>query len=408
MSRNCYIFVLLVFLVWMSSAFGQNSIADHVVISEIQIAGDADSDDEFVELYNPTGSTIDLTDWRLTRKTSSGTESNLLTTFPPSSIAAHSFILIASPEYDGSTSADLTYSTSGHLASNNTVVIYSDAGVTVVDKVGLGTATDAEGSTIENPEDDGSVERKASAFSTAATLGPGGVEENAGNGQDTDDNSADFVQQTTSNPQNSSSPPENDIAIPVELTSFAASVMDNGVMLSWATATETENLGFHIFRSVGEDKEFAQITTELIAGAGSSAEAHEYAFVDEKVEGGNTYYYKLADVDFNGRMQFHGPVSVTIGGMPEEYALMQNYPNPFNPNTTISFSLPEAGEVRLAVFNMLGQKIRTLVSGNLEAGGHSVLWDGMDANGRRVSSGVYVYKLQAGDFSHQKKLVLMK
>ncbi|MCH7575593.1 MAG: T9SS type A sorting domain-containing protein [Candidatus Marinimicrobia bacterium] len=80
-------------------------------------------------------------------------------------------------------------------------------------------------------------------------------------------------------------------------------------------------------------------------------------------------------------------------GIPSEYVLSQNYPNPFNPSTTINFSLPESGQVKLAVYNLLGQEVRQLVSGDLSAGNYRAIWSGMDNTGRKVSSGLYFYRL---------------
>ena len=134
------------------------------------------------------------------------------------SIAAHGFFLIAppDPDYDGPT-ADKTYTnTTERIAANNTIFLYSDAGITLIDKVawGTGASLNPEGTATANPANNGSIERKASCSSSTASLGSDGVEENAGNGQDTDNNLADFVQQTASNPQNTSNSSENDTPIP--------------------------------------------------------------------------------------------------------------------------------------------------------------------------------------------------
>ncbi|MCG8605151.1 T9SS type A sorting domain-containing protein, partial [bacterium] len=94
--------------------------------------------------------------------------------------------------------------------------------------------------------------------------------------------------------------------------------------------------------------------------------------------------------------------------IPEGYALFQNHPNPFNPNTTITFAVPEAGEVTLAIYNLMGQLIRTLHSGPIAAGLHSVVWNSTDFRGAKVASGIYVYKLRAGDFSEVKKMSLLR
>jgi len=90
------------------------------------------------------------------------------------------------------------------------------------------------------------------------------------------------------------------------------------------------------------------------------------------------------------------------------YQLEQNYPNPFNPSTTIRFALPEAGEVSLRIYNLNGQLVKEIVNGRFESGRHSVVWDGKDAAGHQVASGLYWYRLRANGFVQTKKLVLMK
>lgn len=180
---------------------------NHIIISQIQIAG-AIPNDEFVELYNPTDATINLSKWRLARETQAGTASssaNLVASMS-GTIAPRGYFLVTSPESMASGAADRKYSTANHIASNNTVVLYSDAGVTLVDKVGLGTANDVETTAIPNPAANSSVLRKASSSSTAQSLIPGGSEATFGNGYDTDNNAADFVTLATSMPRSSTSP----------------------------------------------------------------------------------------------------------------------------------------------------------------------------------------------------------
>ncbi len=87
---------------------------------------------------------------------------------------------------------------------------------------------------------------------------------------------------------------------------------------------------------------------------------------------------------------------------------LSNYPNPFNPTTTIIFSIPEASKVDLSVYNIKGQKVKTLVNESIPAGEQSIIWNGRDSNGKRVGSGVYFYKMEAGDFQKVKKMILIK
>jgi hypothetical protein len=94
--------------------------------------------------------------------------------------------------------------------------------------------------------------------------------------------------------------------------------------------------------------------------------------------------------------------------LPDAFSLYQNYPNPFNPETTIEFDIPSAGPVRLAVYNVLGQLVRTLIDGELDPGSHSIRWDGTDKTGNSVSSGIYLYRLETPDASAARKMLLMK
>ncbi|MCK4858436.1 MAG: T9SS type A sorting domain-containing protein [candidate division Zixibacteria bacterium] len=93
---------------------------------------------------------------------------------------------------------------------------------------------------------------------------------------------------------------------------------------------------------------------------------------------------------------------------PRFFSLGQNAPNPFNPNTVIEFAVPQSGDVRVEVFNVLGQRVNVLVDDFLDAGRHQVGWDGTDASGRSVSSGIYFYRMTAGEFSDTRKMMLLK
>jgi hypothetical protein len=96
-------------------------------------------------------------------------------------------------------------------------------------------------------------------------------------------------------------------------------------------------------------------------------------------------------------------------GVPNQFALLQNYPNPFNPETYINFALPVASSVSLKIYNVAGQMVKTLVEGEqMVAGMHAVRWDGTNQTGEQVASGIYFYKMNAGDFQATKKMVVTK
>lgn len=97
-----------------------------------------------------------------------------------------------------------------------------------------------------------------------------------------------------------------------------------------------------------------------------------------------------------------------IGRLPTKFDLGQNYPNPFNPATVVRYALPTASDVKITIYNLLGQVVRTLVQTYESAGIKQVTWNGLDDSGFPVSPGVYLYKMQAGSYVEIKKMVLVK
>ncbi len=94
--------------------------------------------------------------------------------------------------------------------------------------------------------------------------------------------------------------------------------------------------------------------------------------------------------------------------IPKEFALYDNYPNPFNPTTQIAVDLPEAAATEITVWNIMGQRVATLYSGDLRAGHHTVNFNGRDYNGKQLTSGMYLYRVAAGKYNATKKMTLMK
>ena len=104
------------------------------------------------------------------------------------------------------------------------------------------------------------------------------------------------------------------------------------------------------------------------------------------------------------------PIILSTAGelLPAAFALHQNYPNPFNPVTTIKYDLPENSQVQVAIYDMLGRKVRTLVSGFEDAGFKTVRWQGKNDYGRSVGAGVYICRIRAGDFVQTRKMIILK
>jgi hypothetical protein len=188
---------------------------------------------------------------------------------------------------------------------------------------------------------------------------------------------------------------------------LAAHIATSTVQLTWTKSNDADFKYFAVYR--GTSSNFDPTGTEPIA------KISETAFDDNGVTEGNTYYYKLTAYDFSGNVSgYSNELEVLVlgvdegRGVPTEFALKQNYPNPFNPSTTLKYQLPSATHVRVTVYNTLGVEIATLVNGIQDAGYFSITWDGRDNSGKSVSSGIYLYKMEAGDYSAVRKMVLMK
>ncbi len=189
------------------------------------------------------------------------------------------------------------------------------------------------------------------------------------------------------------------VALPVELTSFTTTYQQNKILLNWITATETNNLGFEIERRQN-NSEWQKIS--FVEGHGTTLEPQLYSYSDDISSLIFTSLaYRLKQIDLDGSFEYSNIVEVEI--MPTKFELAQNYPNPFNPNTTIKFSLPKQTQLRINIYNMLGELIETLAEGTFNAGYHSVTF-----SGTHLATGTYIYRLESSEFVQTKKFLLLK
>jgi hypothetical protein len=187
--------------------------------------------------------------------------------------------------------------------------------------------------------------------------------------------------------------------VPVELTSFTATAnADGNVVLNWITATEINNQMFEIERSI-EGGEFFRIG--YVEGHGTTTQQQEYAYTDMSVTPG-TYFYRLKQIDYVGTFEYSNAIMVDVKG-PLGFELGQNYPNPFNPSTIIDFNIPEAGMVKLAVYNILGEEVALLKNEYMQPGFYQTAFNAVD-----LPSGIYVYKLETANMVQARKMMLMK
>lgn len=190
--------------------------------------------------------------------------------------------------------------------------------------------------------------------------------------------------------------------LPVELLSFSSFVVDDDVTLNWSTATETNNAGFQIERSKKLDVRSEEWNSiGFVNGSGTTTKIKSYSYKDENLAAGK-YLYRLKQIDLDGTFEYSNIIEAEVLS-PSEFILEQNYPNPFNPNTRIQFAIGSKQFVSLKIFNSLGEEVASLVNEEKSAGFYKI-----DFNASHLSSGIYYYKIIAGDFVQTRKMILIK
>ena len=190
-----------------------------------------------------------------------------------------------------------------------------------------------------------------------------------------------------------------DNALPVKLAEFTSVINGRNVTLNWTTAEELNNSGFDIERSSTENQ---WMNAGFVSGHGNISELTKYSFTDKNLTTGK-YKYRLRQIDFNGNFEYFELAEEVSIGIPDKFELSQNYPNPFNPVTNLEFGIPKPGFVSLKIYDVLGREMVTLVNETKEPGYYKIKFNAAD-----LASGVYFYRMEAGDFVEVKKFVVMK
>ncbi|HSW56570.1 MAG TPA: T9SS type A sorting domain-containing protein [Ignavibacteriaceae bacterium] len=186
--------------------------------------------------------------------------------------------------------------------------------------------------------------------------------------------------------------------IPVELLSFTASSNGREVILNWSTATELNNQLFEIQRGF-DGSDFA--TVGFVNGKGTTTQRQEYIYKD-KINVDGKYLYRLKQIDYLGSYQYSDIIEIDLRVF-NSYLLEQNHPNPFNPSTTIGYGLKEKSSVKITVLNSIGEEVALLLDEEKESGYHTI-----EFNAANLPSGVYFYRLKAGNFIETKKMILLR
>lgn len=350
-------------------------LSGQVIINEIAWMGtNASTTDEWIELYNNSASTIDLSGWRLTAF--DGTPSIDLTGI----IGVHDFFLLerTSDNTISDIIANMIYT--GVLGNKGEhLQLFNDKTI-IVDEINCSSGWFAGDNSLKL-----SMERINPLLS-------GSKSENWGNNNQlltAGHDSKDSLIMGTPLESNSI----KDISLPVLIDSFRASA-EKIIILNWNCQNNDMVHGFYLFRSE-QNQNYKKITAGLIQ---SQPDKTSYRFNDSNIKKGVRYSYKLEVIDIEKNSSFYGPVTARISADPiqDHSALLKVYPNPFNPQTTVSFTLGKDSHLRntsLRIVNCLGQSVKTLTESIKNPGEHTIIWDGKDNYGQQVANGIYFLQL---------------
>ena len=215
-----------------------------------------------------------------------------------------------------------------------------------------------------------------------------------------------------------------DYTLPVELSVFTAQYLNNVPTLYWVTQSETDNIGWYVYRNTENDFEDANRISGFIDGYGTTTEPHHYIYEDVELNGipGEAYWYWIESVDLGGAFHRYSPAVLNIPdishpnpyqNIPKQYGLHQNNPNPLSmrsSSTRISFLLPKTSTAEVKIYNIRGELVKDLYNG-IAYGDDEVklTWDGRDENGVAQVTGIYLYQLKVnGKPSETKRLILLR
>jgi hypothetical protein len=190
------------------------------------------------------------------------------------------------------------------------------------------------------------------------------------------------------------------------------------VNLQWVVESETNHAGYNVLRSEENYLHSAVLINPSPINEGTHLGSQiRYSYLDAEAILNTTYYYWLESLSLSGESEYFGPLSITLTDpesnpdlppIPSHTKLLKAYPNPFNPQVSIRYDLAVEADVKIEIYNLKGQKVKTLQNKHCVPGYYNLVWDGRDSNGIEMGSGIYLYRMNSGNYNATGKLSLVK
>ncbi|RPI01127.1 MAG: T9SS C-terminal target domain-containing protein [Calditrichaeota bacterium] len=202
----------------------------------------------------------------------------------------------------------------------------------------------------------------------------------------------------------------NDEPIAVKLSSFETAPQEDGsTLISWQTHSESDIAGFFVQKSQSAGHPFQRLHTHMIAAKGDDASGAHYSFIEQESKS-QRCFYRLELCELDGQSSFSASIEISPSSVvpASTLALHANYPNPFNPITTISYDMADDASVQLEIFDASGRRVCVLVNATQTVGRYNLSWNGLDAFGDPVASGIYIARLTSNGACRTQKMILAR
>jgi len=399
---------IILLLLLIQPGFGKHTAPNFIVINEVKTVGSDNHLDEFIELLNVSDSLFNIGGYSLIYFRSNGLPYGdslsyladgklypVLYTFPhPTYMKPYHYFLIATVHCSEAKAPDAIMG--GNLLSNGQLILVDSTLSDTLDAVAWGTIQKLvtnEGLPARYLEP-----IPGPPVSPDLLKSPHWSLHRNPEGNDTNNNFADFEMRNFTTPMNSSD------SLKLILTnSFQGEIDKESILLRWKTLSITKDLQFLIYQKASGDSNWNIIDPGFALKVDTKKDTNQYYFVYENPKPNLSYQFKVREIDFRQHARFSETVTVNFDEKaareikPQLFTLAQNYPNPFRSETDIFFKIYEENWISLVIYNLSGQKIRTLAQGVKQSGHHEIKWDGADAFGNKVPSGVYFCVLHYGN-----------
>ncbi|KAA3613837.1 MAG: T9SS C-terminal target domain-containing protein [Calditrichaeota bacterium] len=391
-------------LLGITSLYSQHGAPNFVTINEIKTYGPTSQYDEFIELFNVSDSTFDLSGYVLNSYNKYGILNKIIYKFPEGThIEPFHYYLLSTTESTESKIPDAVMQQG--ILSHGQLILIDSTKTDTLDAVAWGQVD----SVITNEGNPARYITSIEGPPVSPMLIPGPIwsVERDSLGTDSNNNFTDFRMRNYTTPMNSTD--SLNLILPNSLT--ASINTDNSVLLTWKTLNTNKDLRFQIYYKFLDDSVWNVIVPGDMLMCYTSKDTNYFNFESSNINLSQKCQLKIKEIDFTQRPRFTKPITLNSSSGNQKiitFSLKQNYPNPFKNETNIFYEILEKSFISISIFNLRGQEVRSIYTGFVEPGTYNRSWDSRNTNGDTVPSGAYFCVMHTKHNKMAIKIILLK